>query len=141
MQYKYKHLDMLKNITYKDIHEIKLSPGGINQHVCGYISPSGKIFSCKPYHHIDKLAYLCRHGKLSEKYEVFEESCYANDIELGYVVSWYETYIMIELGYVKVAAYMLPGQVDVTPETAQYSWVASWLYPLTEKQAEIIYPR
>lgn len=141
MAYEFKHIDMLKNITYKDIHETKLSQGGIEHHQCGYISPEGKIFTCKPYTHVYMLKNLCRYGDWKDEFETFEDACYDNDIELGYVVNWYETYVMIELGYVKIAAYMTPGQVGVTQETAKYNWMASWLYPLTEKQAEIIYPR
>ena len=69
MTYEFKHIDMLKNITYKDIHETKLSQGGIEHHPCGYISPEGKIFTCKPYTHVYMLKNLCRYGDWKDEFE------------------------------------------------------------------------
>ena len=135
------HEKMLRELTYDDVHEVKLRGHGYTSHKCGYVTPKGRVLECEPYHHIDLLTSLTRR-EFKDWWEDFREL--TDDIDHVWwsdVVSLYEMFFMVELGWVKIEASIQSGQGEKTMEEFKYDWQAEWIYPLTPEQIAVIYPK
>jgi hypothetical protein len=135
------HRHMLENITYDDLHEIQLKGTSYTAHKCGYLTENGTMMSCNPYHHINLLSHLVQ-TSYKDLWNRFYETSDREDIDWHRdIVNVYETFFMIELGWVKIEAYIKPGQGSKTMEEFEYDWKAVRIYPLSEKQQEYLFPR
>ena len=135
------HEKMLREMTYDDIHETPLSGHDYTSHKCGYVTPGGTMLECEPYHHIDLLSSLVNRT-YKDWWHDFKDLC--DDIDAVWdsnIVSIYETFFMVELGWVKVEAYIQPGQGSMMMEDFKYDWKAVWIYPLTPEQSSVVYPK
>ena len=136
------HRAMLEDITYDMVHENTLPGTAFTAHKCGYVSPSGTLLECNPYNHIDLLNRLTKfNGSFHDMFEAFQDRCDEADIELGRVVSFAESFFMVEMEYAKIAAYIRPNQGSKTMEEFEYDWKVEWIYPLTPQQTAVIYPK
>lgn len=134
------HEKMLSELTYDDLHEVDLKGHDYTSHKCGYVTPKGHVIVCEPYHHIDLLESLT-HREYRDWWEDFGDLCDKKDIWCTDIVSTYETFFMVELGWVKIEAYIQPGQGSKMMEDFKYDWKAVWIYPLTPEQTAVIYPK
>jgi len=137
------HKHMLENITYDDLHEIPLKGTSYTAHKCGYLTENGTMLSCNPYNHIGLLNDLCEYGgAYNDMWESFQDTCWKEKVDNHRdIVNFREQFFMIELGWVKIEAYIKPGQGSKTMEEFEYDWKAVRIYPLTQKQQEYLFPR
>ena len=135
------HEKMLRELTYDDVHEVDLKGHDYTSHTCGYVTPDGTMLKCEPYHHIDLLSSLVNRT-YKDWWHDFMELCDDIDhVHYSSVVSLYEMYFIVELGWVKIEAYIQPGQGSMLMEEFKYDWKAEWIYTLTPAQIDIIYKK
>lgn len=137
------HPYVQKNLTFEMVHEIDLKGSSYYSHHCGYLTPSGTLLKCEPYHHIDLLTSLCRYGgTYYDMYESFKDVMDENNIDFKLsILNIYELFFMVELEWVKIEAYIKPGQTAMLPEEFEYYWKAVRIYPLTPEQQDFLFPK
>lgn len=143
--YKFIHEQTLKDINYDTIKIVNLRGKKYSAHQCGYVTPSGTYFTCQPYHHLHLLENMFRYGEFKDMWKAFYEKCSEENIEacnLG-TYSDFDLFAMVELGWVKIAAYMSHNEHNnsTTIENAWYDWKMERVYDLTPAQIDAIYKK
>ena len=130
------HEHTLRNFNFETVKIVDLKGHDYNSHVCGYVTPSGTVFRCEPYGHLNMLKDFVE-TNYKELFDDFCDYCHKNHIEIvhGFCMSIYETFFMIECGWVKIAAYLTGG------DGRTYDWKLERIYELTENQIDKIFKK
>ena len=70
----------------------------------------------------------------------FLEACKANNITLDKYTDPYELYFMVELGFVKIFSLVDTYEAAISDNNMKYIWFYQWIYPLSKKQIEFLFP-
>ena len=130
-----KHKRELDSPFYPQLHITPLHGHSRTSYKSGYLSPDGEFIHCCPYNHGSTLKHFFR--KIMPE---FLEACKANNITLDKYTDPYELYFMVELGFVKISAIVDTSEATISNDVMKYLWFYQWLYPLTEKQQEFLFP-
>lgn len=134
------HQDTYENFA-KDLKESNLAGHRYGVHPCGYITPSGTLFECAPYRHMDLLeGYLLHDGYYKELYEEFLDYYLGNCKQDTRNFSDYDRFVMCELGWVKIAAYAKSGS-EGDMENWSYDYILIRTRELTTEQSDVIFQK
>lgn len=143
--YVFKNEDTLRKLNYDTIKIVSLKGKKYSAHQCGYVAPDGTYYKCQPYQHIDLLGNMCRYGQFKDIWWAFYEKCDDEDISAGQLGTYsdFDLFVMVELGWVKIAAYMTRDEHNnnTTIENAWYDWKMERVYNLTPAQIDAIYKK
>ena len=70
----------------------------------------------------------------------FTDACQEANITLDKYTSPYELYFMVEMGFIKISAIPDTSVSVINSEEQRYIWIYQWIYPLTEKQIDFLFP-
>lgn len=128
----------------QDLVEVELPGHRYGSHPCGYVTPSGTVFECEPYGHMDMLeGYFVRTGHddfYRQLFEEYQDYCFRNDVHESNNYSMYDEFALVEMGWVKIAAYGVPGSSGPM-ETWDYNYYLIRTRELTPEQISVIYPK
>ena len=137
------HTDKYKTFR-QDLVEVELSGHRYGLHPCGYITPSGTVFQCEPYGHMDMLerffVYTDKDDIYRQLFEEYQKYCFKNNIDESNNYSIYDEFALVELGWVKIAAYGVPGS-EGPMNTWDYNFHLIRTRELTPEQIAIVYPK
>ena len=130
-----KHKKELDSPFYPQLNIAPLHGHKQTSYKSGYLSPDGEFIYCCPFNHAATLKHFFR--KFMPE---FLEACKANNITLDKYTNPYELYFMVELGFVKISAIADTSEAALTDDDVRYKWFYQWIYPLTKKQIEFLFP-
>lgn len=130
-----KHKKELQVPFHSLVHYTALPGSLITDHRAGYLSPEGEFLSCGIYNHIHTLEHF-----FSCVIPDFKDECRKQNIELDRHVSPYELYFMVEMGFIKISAIPDTSVTAINSDDLRYIWNYQWIYPLTDKQTEFLFP-
>ena len=130
-----KHKKELQLPFYSLVHIAGLPGSSINSHKAGYLSPDGEFFPCSIYTHVKTLEH-----HFQTLMPDFFKACQDNNIQLDVYTSPFEQLFMTELGYIKISAIVDTSLAVLNSDELHYIWNYQWIYPLTEKQIEFLFP-
>ena len=129
------HKEELNRSFYPQLHIAPLYGHKQTSYKSGYLSPDGEFIPCCSFNHASTLKHF-----FWKFMPDFLEACKANNITLDKYTDPYELYFMVELGFVKISAIVDTSEATISDDDMKYLWFYQWIYPLTKKQIEFLFP-